>query len=688
MKKQIVLIMVFMFGAVINPIIAQEDVRISKNDFKDLKEGFDEAWENIREGENYFERGKIFYKMALPHYLAANKYNPDNAELNYKIGVCYIYSDKKPKALSYLQQASKLKSDVAKDILYFTARAYHYNYKFDEAVEAYTTYRNSLSSRDFKEEGRKIDKLIQECYNGKELMKNPLRVFVDNAGKNINSAYSDYSPLITADESMMIFTSRRENTTGGKKNIDNSYFEDIYVSYKKHEEWTSAKNLGEPLNTENNDATVGISPDGQQLFVYKGNIGNGDIFVCHLDGDTWSEPEDLPRTINTKYQEASASFSPDGNTMYFVSNRQDLNFGKRDIYMSKKNKKGEWGEAVNLGNVVNSPESEMGVFMHPDGRTLYFSSRGHNTMGGYDVFKTYFNDSSWAEPQNVGYPINTPDDDVFFVMTASGRKAYYSSIREDGLGDRDIYSITYLNPELIVLSNEDNLLAGTAESTIREEDAKNVETMTNVARLTLLSGTITDSKTGKPIGATIEIVDNEKNEVVSEFASNTKTGNYLVSLPAGKNYGIAVKADGYLFHSEHINIPKISDYQEITNNIELHKIEVGAKIILKNIFFETGKSDINLKYDAELKRLVKVMNENPTIQIEISGHTDNVGSYASNKALSQARAKAVVDYLILHDIEPKRLTHKGYSYDKPIATNDTEEGRQKNRRVEFVIIKK
>ncbi len=688
MKKQIIVLLGLMLGALIKPIAAQEDVRISKNDFKDLKEGFDEAWENVREGESYFERGKIFYKMALPHYLAANKYNPDNAELNYKIGVCYIYSDKKPKALTYLQQASKLKSDVAEDIRYFIGRAYHYNYKFDKAVEIYTEYRNSLSSRDFKEKGGKIDKLIQECYNGKELMKNPLRVFVDNAGQNINSVYSDYSPLITADESMMIFTSRRENTTGGKKNIDNSYFEDIYVSYKKNKKWTPAENLGEPLNTENNDATVGISPDGQQLFVYKGNIGNGDIFVCHLDGDTWSEPDDLPRTINTKYQEASASFSPDGNTMYFVSNRQDLNFGKRDIYMSKKNKKGEWDEAVNLGNVVNSPESEMGVFMHPDGRTLYFSSRGHNTMGGYDVFKTYFNDSTWTEPQNLGYPINTPDDDVFFVMTASGRKAYYSSIREDGLGDRDIYSITYLSPELIVLSNEDNLLAGTAESTIREEDTKDVETMTNIARLTLLSGTITDSKTSKPIGATIEIVDNEKNEVVSEFASNSKTGNYLVSLPAGKNYGIAVKANGYLFHSEHINIPKTSDYQEITNNIKLHKIEVGAKIILKNIFFETGKSEINLKYDAELKRLVKVMNENPTIQIEISGHTDNVGSYASNKALSKARAKAVVDYLILHGIEPKRLTYKGYSYDKPIATNDTEEGRQKNRRVEFVIIKK
>lgn len=668
---------------------AQVDLKISRSDFKKGDTGFKRAWQAIKAGDDYFSKGRGEYRNALKEYLVAHKYNSENPELNYKIGICYLNSLYKEKAIEYFRDAYHAKKDVAYDILYWLARAYHYNYEFDKAIQNYRAYQKSLSPREYKEQKPFIDRLAEQCNNGKELVKNPLRVYIDNAGENINSLYMDYSPLISADESMMIFTSRRPNTTGGKKNPDGTYREDVYVSYKIDGKWQEAANMGEPINTENNDATVGLSPDGQELFIYNGLMNGGDILVCRLHGDKWSEPEPLPRTVNTKYKEASASFSPDGNTMYFASKRTDVNFGGSDLFRCTKNKRNKWDHVINLGNVINTPYNEMGVFMHPDGRTLYFSSQGHNSMGGYDIFKSVqSDDGTWSEPENLGYPINTPKDDVFFVMAASGRHAYYFSHRDDSYGDRDIYRISFLHPEKLILSNEDNLIASIAHSVSEDQpdqselSEKNTE---NAARLTLLSGTVTDSATSKPIGATIEITDNKLNEVISTFTSNSKTGNYLISLPSGKNYGVAVKADGYLFYSQNINIPETSTYQEITKHIKLQKISVGAKVVLDNIFFDTGKSDLRDESFGELNQLIKLMNENPSIKVEISGHTDNRGSYENNKKLSKDRAKAVVDYLIKNGIDKDRLTYKGYSYSQPIADNETEEGRQKNRRVEFMI---
>ena len=287
----------------------------------------------------------------------------------------------------------------------------------------------------------------------------------------------------------------------------------------------------------------------------------------------------------------------------------------------------------------------------------------------------------------MGYPINTPDDDVFFVLSASGKHGYYASIKNDGFGEKDIFMVTILGPEKpFVLNTEDQLLASLAEPVSETVIEPAVDIIT--IALTILKGTIKDAITLDPVEANIELIDNEKNKIIATFGSNAKSGKYLVSLPSGKNYGIAVKAEDYLFHSENFIIPASAGYNEITKDILLKKVAVGVKIILKNIFFDFDKATLRPESASELERLVKLLNDVPTLQIEISGHTDNKGSDDYNQKLSHKRARSVVENLISKGISGGRLEYKGYGESVPIASNDTEEGRQLNRRTEFKILKK
>jgi outer membrane protein OmpA-like peptidoglycan-associated protein len=401
-----------------------------------------------------------------------------------------------------------------------------------------------------------------------------------------------------------------------------------------------------------------------------------------LKGDKWVKPTPLPKEINTRYHESCASLGPDGRTLYFISDRTD-GVGGRDIWVAYKNSKGKWSEVKNIRE-LNTPYDEEAVFIHPDGRTLYFSSQGHNSMGGYDIFKSTYKDGYWSKPENLGVPINTADDDLYFVLASSGQRAYFSSSRKGTIGDQDIFMITFIIDKPMNPSTEDNLIAYKTKPVqeIKIESAIAIETPS----LTLLKGFIYDEETKKPLEAQIVLTDNEKNEELAVFTSNAQTGRYLVSLPSGKNYGIAVKKEGYLFHSENFVIPENAQYQEIQKDIYLKPIKVGQSIVLRNIFFDFDKATLRPESKTELENLIKLMNDNPNIKIEISGHTDNIGSAAYNQKLSESRAKAVVDYLIEHGIDKSRLSYMGYGFDKPIAPNDTEEGRQLNRRVEFKIV--
>jgi outer membrane protein OmpA-like peptidoglycan-associated protein len=355
--------------------------------------------------------------------------------------------------------------------------------------------------------------------------------------------------------------------------------------------------------------------------------------------------------------------------------------GSRDIY--KVEIEGR-RPALNLGPTINTPYGEEGVFLHPDGKTMYFSSEGHNSMGGYDIFKSVFENGKWSTPENLGWPINTPDDDVFFVISASGRHGYYSSFREEGLGGKDIYQITFLGPEKPpMLSQEDQLLASRAQPVKETLLAPPVPIAT--AQVTILKGIITDEANKQPLEATIEVIDNQRNEVIASFLSNAQSGRYLVSLPSGVNYGIVVRQEGYLFHSENFDLPAGAAYAEVVKDIGLKKLDVGVKVVLNNIFFDFDKATLRRESTGELERLQKLLTETPALRLEISGHTDNVGQDAYNKDLSQRRAKAVVDYLVSKGIDKSRLTFVGYGDNQPVAPNTTKAGRQLNRRTEFKV---
>ncbi|MBI4649519.1 MAG: OmpA family protein, partial [Bacteroidia bacterium] len=424
---------------------------------------------------------------------------------------------------------------------------------------------------------------------------------------------------------------------------------------------------GFPVNTENHDASVGISPDGQKILIYRSSINMGDIYVCELSGNIWSEPKPLSSPVNSSYQESSACFSSDGNEIFVVSNRIENNLGGKDIFICQKNEKGNWGKARNLSNLVNTNYDEEGVYMHPDNKTLYFSSKGHNSMGGFDIFRTVRDSAgNWSLPENIGYPINTLDDDVFFVMAANGEHGYFSSYKAAGFGEQDIYKVTFLKD---IISDTTALQENIAEP-----------------QVTIVKGTVIDTKTGQPVEAAIEIVDNKQSELISTVKSNAATGKYLVALPSGKDYGVTTEAEGYLFHSENYNLSDSSSYKEVDKNIDVKKIEPGANEVLNNIFFDYFSAKLKPNSYTELKRLIKILEKYPEMKMEIAGYTDNIGPEDGNIRLSKTRALTVADYLQKNGIKMERLIIKGYGSSKPTADNSTLQGQQKNRRVEFKII--
>lgn len=708
-----------LFLLCISSSLLAQNVEFEKANFPDKKDQLKEARKALDEGRDAFEMGMkeytyilegyidkykfapvsrkdlqragdIYFKQARPFLEKAQEFNPNNASLNYMLGViAFNLNPQSPEAAKYLEKAISLNGPIPEDASFFLGWANQFQLKWDEAIRYYQVQLNFLN-KDGKKNAvylEDVTKKINECKSGKLQMANPQRIFVDNLGPTINTSYPEYSAFISADESMMVLTSRRENSTGGKiDEADKWPFEDLYQSFRQNGKWTGAKNFGAIVNSEEHDATAGLSGDGNTMFIFKfKEKDGGDIYESNLVGNAWSKPEHLNKNINSKDHESSVSLSYDGKRLYFISDR-DGGLGDRDIYYSDKDAKGEWGPAINAGPVLNTKYAEESVFMHPDGKTIYFSSKGHANMGGFDVFKSVFENGRWTEPENLGYPINGPDDDVFFVISGSGHHGYFASAKQGGFGDKDIYKITFLGPEKApLMMNEDNLLASVT-APVSEFKAEKIAS--SGPKMTILKGVITDEQTKQPLEATIELVDNTKNEVIAVFKSNSTTGKYLVSLPSGKNYGIAVKKEGYLFHSENFDLPVTANFQEVEKNIELKKIDIGKTITLRNIFFDFDKSTIRPESANELDRLIKLLSENPTIKIELGSHTDSKGSDDYNQKLSQSRSQSVVTYLIGKGISGDRLSAKGYGETVPVSTNDTDEGRQLNRRTDFKILSK
>ena len=499
--KYIILFFII-FNFIILNVIAQ-DVEFKKNNFAD-ESGFNEALNNLEKGDNYFAKQKKWmYFQALAYYLKANTFNPNNSLLNFKIGICYLNSSDKASSLNFFLKAQSLKPDVDSKIEYAIAQGYHYNFQFDEAIIHYNNATKALNIKSSDTKVKKItsfvmiiDKKINECENGKLLVNKPANIKIENLS-SINSKYSDYASLITADEKLLIFTSRREGSTGGDIDPDElEYYEDIYQSTKDASSWTAPVKINGNVNTSSHDASVGLSFDGKLLFIYRGLINGGDLYEYTYENDTWSQPKQLNK-INTKFHETSACISDDKKTLYIVSDRHDKTLGMRDIFVSHLQDNGEWGEPENLGNIVNTPYDEEGVSLSQDGKTLYFSSTGHNTIGGFDMFKTSLIDGKWSVPENLGYPLNTPDDEMYCQVFGENDNlhGYFSATRKEGLGSIDIYSFQMLveqtalknlkdstdNPDNYKVPIENgepsNLFANVKDST--KNDSSNAEKIIN-----------------------------------------------------------------------------------------------------------------------------------------------------------------------------------------------------------------
>ena len=609
----------------------------------------------VEKGDGYVEVDD--YHGAIPFYLDAEKQVPKDPEISYKLAKCYFELRHEIKALPYLEAAQKGDIDDP-ELLFMLGDSYHKAHQFDKAITYLKKYRSLVNPKE-KEVLEDVDLLINNCINGKVMVQNPkAKITIKNLGPGVNSVFNDYAPVISGDESTLIFTSRRDNTTGGGKAVDdNEWYEDIYMSVKSDTIWSTATNMGPTVNSPSHDASIGLSPDGQELFIYKNDGKNqGDIYTSTLTGTVWSSPKALGSTINGNSSwDRSASTTADENIIFFATNKSG-GYGGHDIYMTRKLPNGEFGPAMNLGPKINTKYDEDCPFIHLDGKTLYFSSKGHKSMGGYDIFHCTIDLKTGeiiSEVENIGYPINTADDDVFFVWTADNKRAYFASEREGGYGEKDIYMLI-------------------------REDAD--------ADLAVLKGKIISCDSQKPVAATIIVTDLTTQETIGIYNSNASSGKYTVILPAGKNYGITVEAQGYLFYSKNIDIPKLDHYVEYNDEICLNKLKKGTTIVLRNVFFDVDKATLRKESEDELERLEKILKLNPGIKIEISGHTDSDGSDEHNLKLSDARAKAVVDYLVGKGLDQNMFKWVGYGESKPQVANDTPENKQLNRRTEIKIL--
>ena len=490
-----------------------------------------------------------------------------------------------------------------------------------------------------------------------DAMANPVPFVPQNMGPEINSADDEYLPALTVDGSTLIFTRRfpRKSTSI----CDTPEEEDFYISTFDGK-WSKAVRMPEPVNSNDNEGAQCISQDGRIMFFTACNrqdgVGRCDLYMCVKKGDKWSKPRNLGPAVNSGAWESQPTFSIDGRTLYFVSDRKG-GYGGKDIWFTTF-KNGRWTAPQNLGPEINTPYDEMSPFIHYSDQQLYFSSNGHPGMGGMDLFVSTRTEKGWGIPQNLGYPINTAADETNLIVAADGRTAIYSSDRAGGYGKQDLYQF-----EL--------------PAAVRALPTAHVH------------GFVSDKKSGAKLKSTINVVDLETGDTVAVTSSDAGDGSYMVSLPKNGRYMFQVVSDGYLFYSDNFDETSTSDREEVySRDIVLSAIEVGETITLRNIFFETGKYALLDASIAELQSVVGVLTQNPTIKVELGGHTDNVGNTAANQLLSEQRAKAVYDYLVAHGVSAERLSYKGYGETRPVADNSTEEGRLANRRTTFTIVNK
>lgn len=670
---------------------AQTDVKIRKSEFRTKKPGVDEAWKHLLTGIDYYDAGGVWYNEAYNEFLQASVYNSANPELNYKTGVSALLSDRKDEAAGFFLKALSLKKDVAPDILYLTGCALQYAGKYNDAIDKFTAYLGSPLKKKQEAIALARQKLL-ECNSAIAVTKDTLRISITNAGQNINSDADDYSEIISSDGKTMYFASRRQLPVSGKRHPDTKYDENILVSHLINGTWIPAISAGKSLTTRYCEAPLDIDKNNSRLIVYSGYKDKGDIMMSVAKKGNWKSPEELPYKINSRYSESSFTVSPAGDEIYFVSDRPRDGIGGKDIYFIKKLNDKKWSKPQNAGQNINTIYDEESVRFSKTGDTLWFSSKGHNTVGGYDIFYTYrVKGGAWDSVRNVGYPVNTPWDEVFYYPSpVDDSLFYFVSDRSGGQGGSDIYEGRIMPPVKIVLPpappKHDTVLVRDTVIIVKQLPPAPVVPEVKTEEPVYLTGLIRDAETGGALIAKIDLLDIGGSTVLSSVASSDVDGGYKLKLPAKKSFMVDIRATGYLSDLKRIDVPENWSKNSYTLNIELIKIKVGKKVVLNNILFETGKAVLTKSSYMELDRLLNIMNDDEAMKIEISGHTDNTGSAQLNTNLSQLRAKAVVDYLVQKGISKDRMTFKGYGSTQPVADNATPAGRTKNRRVEFKIL--
>lgn len=569
-----------------------------------------------------------------------------------------MYNDLKdyPTAIACYKKAVEIDSSVFPPAYYIMANLYFDMEKYDEAKANYLKYL-TFNPKIRAEIIRTTDHLVL-CDFRSAMIKNPVPFHPVNIGPNVNSSGSEYINAVSLDEGQLYFTRK-----GADSRSDESFYRSVSArSASGQVNWSPAIEIGAPINTPGNEGALCVSPDGLTIIITccgrPDTYGSCDLYSSHKVGKSWSEPMNLGSLVNTTSWESQPSLAADGRTLYFVSTRRG-GHGGSDIYKTSLKEDGYWSAPVNLGDSINTASDEMAPYIHADGRTLYFSSRGHMGMGGADLFVSRMDQKGfWHKPENIGYPVNTNHDEINLIINTKGNEAFISAERDNGFGNIDIYRF-----ELPPLARP--------------------------ATVSYVHGKVYDKNTLFPLSAAFELIDMQSNAIVVNSSSDALSGEFVMSLPVDKDYALNVSCKGYLFYSVNFSLNHLNDsVNPVKLDIPMQPVAVGEKVVLHNIFFETDKFELLPDSKAELGTLIAFLTKNTAMHIEIGGHTDTDGSETHNMTLSQNRAKSVYDYLVSNGIGAERLAFKGYGETMPIADNNTPEGRAKNRRTEFKVMSK
>lgn len=600
------------------------------------------------------------FEQAIPLYIKAIKIEPTFERAHASIANCYFYSRQDSLAEIWFEKTLAL-NNTKYAIFYSVIGDINYQKgNYQKAIENYEKYIKSPNADIKTLEKVKFNQ--RNCVFALKSIKNPATQLPKNMGNKINTIYNEYYPSLTIDEEMLIFTAQRPrkaeisdayNQQSSKLKM---YDEDFYVSTFKDGEWQKAVNLGPPVNTLENEGSCCFSADGKSVYYVICDKIGCDIYVSDYVDKKWSEPRKLNENINTRYWESTPCLSADGNTLYFTSSRPGGK-GSYDIWKSTRTPDGDWGIAENLGDSINTPYKEISPFIHPDGKTLYFASEGHPGMGSTDLFTSRIKpDGTYSTPVNLGYPINTPGSEASIIINRKGDIGYYSLKKpiQEG-GDVDLYMFQV------------------------PEHAKPQKT-------SYLKAVVLNAKTNQPIqNAILNLTDLSKNKLI--LRKNTdEEGNVLTVLPAHQLIGVFIEQKGFLTYSEHFQIEESTADKPQILTIKLIPIQIGSSTVLKNVFFDFNKYELLPTSYPELDKLAELLEKNPSLKIELSGHTDDIGEDKFNLTLSQNRADAVKEYLVKKGISTNRIQSKGYGKTKPIVPNTNEENRKQNRRTECLII--